>query len=312
LDSFSFLIVYPRQLPLQTCKHRAIWFSRDKSGLRRSRILVLQNGQIAEQGSFKELIQLEDGIFASMWADQVSSSDDVGGGSVKKKASGYSVGVADVDGEPDSHKLTEIPPEDFVATEIIHGSELSEAVADAVTSDERASLLATVDHPEGSVKTKSVDEDKSAPTATVGFPSFVFPIASEPLDMPDERAPTPAAGPSVTFGSSINSPPSRTGTPDPESEPKRKRISSQNFQRLARRISLTTRRQGSSSSILTGIPGIPGLGKRDSSPKVSIDEGSRAESSTGPNMTDSPSDSGKGDDKPKLKKKDKKGKKGSF
>jgi len=276
--------------------------------LQGSRILVLQNGQIAEQGSFKELIQLEDGIFASMWADQVSSSDDVGSGSVKKKASGYSVGVAD--GEPESHKLTAIPPEDFVATEVIHGAELSEAIPDAVTSDERESLLATVDQPEGSVKTKSVDEDKSvlpsaAPTAAVAFPSFVFPIASEPLEIPDERAPTPAAGPSVTFGSSINSPPSRTGTPDPESEPKRKRISSQNFQRLARRISLTTRRQGSSTSILTGIPGIPGLSKRDSSPRVSIDEGS----STGPNMTDSPSDSG---DKPKLKKKDKKGKKGSF
>ncbi len=316
MDSFSFLIFFPRQLSLQTCKHRAIWFSRDKSGLQRSRILVLQNGQIVEQGSFKELIQLEDGIFASMWADQVSSSDDVAGGSVKKRASGYSVGVAEVDGESESHKLTEIPPEDFVATEIIHDPELSEAVPDAVPSDAQESLLAAVDEPEGSVKTKSVDEDKSvlpsaAPTATVGFPSFVFPIASEPLDIPDERAPTPATGPSVTFGSSINSPPSRTGTPDPESEPKRKRISSQNFQRLARRMSLTTRRQGSSSSILTGIPGIPGLGKRDSSPKVSIDEGSRAESSTGPKSTDSLSDNGKGDDKPKLKKKDKKGKKGS-
>lgn len=254
-----------------------------------------------------------------MWADQVSSSDEVplaASGSVKKKASGYSVGDAEADGEPGrALKLTEIPSEEFVSTEIIHDHELSEAVPDLAPSDALAeSTSAEGGQPEGSMKTTSLHDDKSetvlpsaAPAAAVAFPNFVFPATSEPIEIADDRAPTPAIGPSVTFGSNINSPPSRTGTPDPESEPKRKRISSQNFQRLARRISLTTRRQGSSSTILTGIPGIPGLGKRDSSPRASTDEGSKAESIV-PKSIDSAAEG----DKPRLKKKDKRNKKGSL
>ncbi|KAF8886925.1 hypothetical protein BD779DRAFT_541083 [Infundibulicybe gibba] len=88
-----------------------------------------------------------------------------------------------------------------------------------------------------------IDSAADGPGALVG--------ESEELPQPADRSPSPP-------------PSSHTVTPDPGSEPKRKRISSQNFQRLARRISLSTRR--SSSSI------IPGL-KRDSSPRVSTDEG---------------------------------------
>jgi ATP-binding cassette subfamily B (MDR/TAP) protein 6 len=57
-----------------------------------------------------------------------------------------------------------------------------------------------------------------------------------------------AQTPGITFAQEVGTP-ERTGTPDPESETKRKRISSQNFQRLARRISVTTRRAGSISNI---------------------------------------------------------------
>ena len=116
------------------------------------------------------------------------------------------------------------------------------------------------------------------------------PLVAEPLAFPTtdvptpERVATPTPGPAVTFETSGS--PSRTGTPDPDGETKRRRISSQNFQRLARRISITTRRQ---SSLI--IPGIPGL-KKDSS-KVSTDD-------TG---NDSGSGSIKGDTgKSKLKK----------
>ncbi|KAJ2937028.1 hypothetical protein H1R20_g54, partial [Candolleomyces eurysporus] len=51
-------------------------------------ILVLKDGQIAEQGTHKELLAL-DGIFATMWADQVSSNDgiSVAGNSLKKEQS---------------------------------------------------------------------------------------------------------------------------------------------------------------------------------------------------------------------------------
>jgi hypothetical protein len=106
--------------------------------------------------------------------------------------------------------------------------------------------------------------------------------------------------PAVTFGLNVNSPPSRTGTPGPDDEPKRKRISSQNFQRLARRISLSTWRQSSVSSI------IPGFKRSESSMqgRASTDDNDiRAEGST----SNSPASSVKGDDKGNSKKKDKKG-----
>jgi len=124
-----------------------------------------------------------------------------------------------------------------------------------------------------------------------------FPTTTSKMHQPEmKRSDSPISfTPAVTFG--VNSPPSRTGTPGPEDEGKRKRISSQNFQRLARRISLSTRRQGSVSSIITNIPGL----KRSESPRGSTDDNdTRAEA------TDSPASKVKGDGKGKSKKKDKK------
>ena len=152
----------------------------------------------------------------------------------------------------------------------------------------------------------SVDTPNTAPIIPVPVnskPSVTtveFPTTTKTPQPEMRRSDSPVNfTPAVTFG--ISSPPSRTGTPGPEDEGKRKRISSQNFQRLARRISLSTRRQGSMSSI---IPNIPGL-KRSESPRTSTDDNdTRGEGST----TDSPASSVKGDDKgkSKSKKKDKK------
>lgn len=149
------------------------------------------------------------------------------------------------------------------------------------------------------------DSPKAAPIALESKPEtpapapIAFPTESS---TPEKPIPQVASPPGVTFGASAFSPPSRTETPDPDAEPKRKRISSQNFQRLARRISLTTRRQGSVSSML------PDILKRDQSPRVSTDEGgsSRGEGSS-TLASESPVSSLRGDDK-KLKKgkKDKK------
>lgn len=228
-------------------------------------ILVLKDGQIVEKGSFRELIHIEDGIFASMWADQVTSSDDpLANGSVKKKVSGYSVGTGE--GEPIVTVAPEIPEVADVTEEPV-----VLPVAEVITDEPQA-----------------MDEGTIAfPTSSEAVDAIAFPTSSEAITV---------TGPSVTFGDRVNSPPSRSGTPEVDGEPKRKRISSQNFQRLARRLSLGTRRQGSTSSI---IPGIPGLGKRESSPKVSIDE-----------PRDSPAESVKGEEK--TKKKDKKSRKGSI
>lgn len=268
--------------------------------------MVLKDGQIIEQGSFKELIQIEDGVFASMWTDQVTSSDDpLENGNIDKRASGYSVGT--LRGVEDhAPKHIEGPPEEVVVKEV--DPELSEVVPEgpdgpATRLEAEGLLIAEVPKDESKV----VDEPESTETSAIPATMFAFPASAEPDEIVE---PFPIPGPSVTFGSSVNSPPSRSGTPDPDAEPKRKRISSQNFQRLARRLSLTTRRQGSSSSI---IPGIPGLGKRDSSPKVSIDDPSKGESSSVRNSIESPADSLKGDDKSKLlKRKDKKNRKGTI
>jgi ATP-binding cassette subfamily B (MDR/TAP) protein 6 len=270
-----------------------------------------------------------DGLFASMWADQVSGTDDhppsVSGTSIKKKVSGYSMGVSGtVEGEA-KENMQEVfePVEESLPTQTFSESDSSrklatfqhyELAASQLTTsmppsaqEERVEFPAPVEVPDHHKVTQIMEVPVQSPTPTaapmaapITFPSSEV---NPPVTRRDEPVTLPAPIPAVTFGASVNSPPSRTGTPDPESEPKRKRISSQNFQRLARRISLTTRRQSSSSSI------IPGFNlKRDQSPRVSTDDnGPRAEGSS---TNDSPAGSLRGDDKGKSKKKEK-NKKGS-
>jgi len=287
-------------------------------------ILVLKDGQIIEQGNHKELLAL-DGVFASMWADQISLDGDQaifpGDSNVKEEVTGYSA-------EPSESALVE---NDLVESP---APILEQSAALIETSDVGSESLPVTEtmpasgpesaEPTAASEPAAVTFPTSEPTADVAFPSADTELPSGP-ELPSSSATsaplafpaspdsdTPAQQPErpgpvgVTFGTNLNSPPSRSGTPDPEAEPKRKRISSQNFQRLARRISLTTRRQGSSSSISNIIPGL----KRDS-PRVSTDDASlRGER----NSNDSPTASLQGDkdkDKGKSKKKDKKDKRKS-
>ncbi|KAG6813687.1 hypothetical protein H0H92_008535 [Tricholoma furcatifolium] len=276
-------------------------------------ILVLKDGQIVEQGSHKELLS-QDGIFATMWADQVSTSDDrisMDDTSVKKEVSGYAVEEpveqAEVEAIPAASESSEAPAAD-AATEV------PEVIA--VQQTKLIAFPTGDDTPE--IEPQQEEVVSSSPLIHAPVPitpvmaPLAFPTSDEPEDevetpaqiqsQPDtpkpdsERVSTPQA-PAVSFPAHLNTPPSRTGTPDPESEPKRKRISSQNFQRLARRISTTARRQ--SAAILPNIP-IPGL-KRDS-PRVSVDDNSQRREGT-----DSPAGSirGDGEGKKKKEKKDK-------
>lgn len=245
------------------------------------RILVLKDGQIIEKGNFKELLAI-DGLFASMWADQVSSTDDpahsING---KKELSGYIVESEETKQEEPQNtvettnpitlvaELADVPDEEIVKLDVPF----------AVTVNEEGPLLQseTVDNVEtpNTATTISATFTSSGPSATT---PLQFPTAPD-IPQPEIRRSDSPSGftPAVTFGANVNSPPSRTGTPDPEGEPKRKRISSQNFQRLARRMSLTTRRQSSVSSILPNIPGL----KRNDSPRTSTDDNNaRAEGST--------------------------------
>ena len=310
-----------RRLRLRTCELllRICW-APHKTFLS---ILVLKDGHIHEQGNFKELMEL-DGLFASMWADQVSGTDDqppsVSGTSIKKKVSGYSMGVSGTIEGQAKENMQEVfePVEELLPTQTFSEPDSSgklatfqgyELSASQPTSspppsaqEERVEFPAPVELPDHHEVTQTTEVPVQSPTPISAPITFPISEINPPVIRRDEPVTLPAPIPAVTFGASVNTPPSRTGTPDPESEPKRKRISSQNFQRLARRISLTTRRQSSSSSI------IPGFIKRDQSPRVSTeDNGARAEASS---TNDSPAGSIRGDDKGKLKKKEK-SKKGS-
>ena len=292
-----------------------------------------------------------DGLFALMWANQVSRTDDhpppVSGTSIK--VSGYNIDVSGtVEGEA-KENIQDVfePAEESLPTQTFSEPDSSTKLANfqdyelaasqptpfmpLSAQEERVEFPAPVD-PDHDKITQTIEVPVRSPTpisAPITFPSsevnppvirrdepvtlpaptpisnpITFPSseANPPVIWRDEPVALPGPIPAVTFGASVNSPPSRTGTPDPESEPKRKRISSQNFQRLARKMSLTTRRQSSSSII-------PGFSlKRDQSPRVSIDDNAvRAEGSS---TNDSPAGSLRGDDKKKSKKKEK-NKKGS-
>lgn len=282
---------------------------------------MLKDGQVAEQGNFKELLEL-DGIFASMWADQVSSNEDpslsLAEGSIQKEAVGYVVDTQESTGDQIA-ELAALPTSvnQTSVTEPLEPNDQAAQVEDKGQNEgsNETSADSAVPFPTSTnidPATKDKDEDRieipgeqpvaqvPTPTTTIPFPApIAFPTSDSASEIRRVDTPPIVSPPAVTFDANVNSPPSRTGTPDVEGETKRKRISSQNFQRLARRISLTTRR--SSSSVIPGIPGF----KRDQSPRVSTDDNRPEGSAAGPS-NQSPAASVKGDDKGKLKKKDKK------
>ncbi|KAL0072824.1 ATP-binding cassette-type vacuolar membrane transporter Hmt1 [Marasmius tenuissimus] len=265
-------------------------------------ILVLKDGQIVEQGNHKELVAL-DGIFASMWADQVSSAEDHATSiHSKPEVSGYHVGSASVD---ESHKADREPS--VLEPTNAHGdvpassdgtdpSQPAEKDAQQGDTSTPAVVAFPASEPEevqdGPSAKESTSHEEEAPTESAA-PS------SPPITFPSSDVATPASPPppGVTFETTATPP--RSGTPDPDSEPKRKRISSQNFQRIAKRISISGRRQGSASGTISSL--IPGL-KKDASPKVSTDEGRASSSARGSHDSPSPSVA---DSETKNKKKEK-------
>jgi len=284
-----------------------------------------------------------DGIFASMWADQISSTEDpvqsISGTGVKNEVSGYIVDPEETNQEENRQEETrqeetrkeetrqEETRKEETRQEETKQEELQDVAETLIPFTFPVSLVAESTYVP--VKEEQVKVDVPLAVATIGEDSLpqsepvgnvdtpnnapIIPVSVDlqpsdtTVEFPTTSTPQPEMRrsdspvnftPAVTFG--VSSPPSRTGTPGPEDEGKRKRISSQNFQRLARRISLSTRRQASISSI---IPNIPGL-KRSESPRASTDDNdNRAEGSTSNN---SPASSVKGDGKTKSRKKDKK------
>jgi hypothetical protein len=141
-------------------------------------------------------------------------------------------------------------------------------VQDAVLERTRPQDLLSPGSEAAAVAGTQVDDSATNRSSDLGGgpvrdagPSTANPIAfptsdSAPIAFPtstsdesaSQKAPSTTQVPAITFAPEVSTP-ERTGTPDPEADTKRKRISSQNFQRLARRISVTTKRAGSISNI---------------------------------------------------------------
>ncbi|KIY66216.1 mitochondrial half-size ABC transporter [Cylindrobasidium torrendii FP15055 ss-10] len=270
-------------------------------------ILVLKDGQIAEQGTFRDLVANKDGLFAAMWADQISSSEEPiqVADDPKEEASPY---VVDDDA----------PPADLaqgLAAPSVHEKPASVAPSlppkDAASTSDAPTAFPTSDAPMTFPSQDDRADDSLAAQPTT--PPVTFPSSSEaPVSFPggDTESVADNGGtvrsvpqsPGVTFE---NGPSDRDGTPNPDTEPKRKRISSQNFQRMARRISISTKRQGSMvSSIIDGL-------KRTDTPRGSSDEqtgslrgesGSQRESPA-PSVTEDGRRKSSKEDRKKLKRK---------
>ncbi|KAL5484932.1 HMT1 [Sanghuangporus weigelae] len=273
-------------------------------------ILVLKDGQIVEQGTHRELLEMG-GIFATMWADQIRTEDpQFATNDIKQEVSGYSVEQQQTD-MTDKGAETEAPSTDVPQEAAASASEeaASTAVADPVaTADgkeptdnvpEATSTTSASAAPESAADESAVNhksEPSTSADAPVKFPGSESPVAfpSGPVSFPSTEEPesiqpdagtgtsTPPGG--VTFDASVRGSP-RSGTPDP-ADPKRKRTASQNFQRFARRVSLVGRRQGSTApSVAQGSP------LKDESVRKgreSKDEGSERGEASGSVRDDSP------------------------
>ncbi|RPD63723.1 hypothetical protein L227DRAFT_542647 [Lentinus tigrinus ALCF2SS1-6] len=270
-------------------------------------ILVLKDGRIVEQGTHAELLA-QGGVFAEMWADQVSSTDEASAHRKSAVVTGFDLESAPQDGPMDEPEDVNGAPK-LGTEETIADTLLDNDASAAATAEETPAEGAPVAFPSGeSAEDATVPAAASADpvpdvsaAAPVAFPSsedaapVAFPSADDatPVTFPTSDSPAPIAFPAspetasqregsvaertqtpgVTFQEAAT--PERTGTPDPEADGKRRRtLSTQGIQRLARRISITTRRQGSSTSIPAIASSILPSLKRENTARSSTDEGS--------------------------------------
>lgn len=245
---------------------------------------MLKNGQIVEQGSHRELLE-RDGVFATMWADQIRSEEtDLAVPDTKREVSGYSVSstaktteasVPKAGVESDFEPVTQSGAEE--GSSIVQGASESrnEEGEGEKTAEGTSNVASEPTTSESVIHHKAPSISSATPVA---FPSSDAPVSfpsgpvAFPGSEPEQEAPSGTATPVVTFDDSVPHPTGRN-TPD-LSDPKRKRTASQNFQRFARRVSLVGRRQGS-----VVIPGVNAPLKDDKKPRDSAEGSDRGEGS---------------------------------
>lgn len=132
-------------------------------------ILVLKDGQIVEQGSHSELLE-QNGIFATMWADQISTEDPSTSQSVKQEVPGYSV-------EPSAHEELSAKETTAEAVEApVLESEAAEVVADKVVAKE--------EHESSGTEAAQPEVDAAKPAAGLDEP-----VGPEAVEEPAAAAP---------------------------------------------------------------------------------------------------------------------------
>ncbi|KAH9957336.1 hypothetical protein BC827DRAFT_1226357 [Russula dissimulans] len=280
-------------------------------------ILVLKDGQIIEQGNHEQLLKLN-GVFAGMWADQISAAGLPVDEGLGQGVTGYQIDdaipvsdglvTADIDTAPTqdtAEPLAEAPEAPVQETAPTQDTVLEGTRPQASTPSQDGSTAAVAAGAQVDDVLRAGAPGSDIPNP-VAFPTSDSTPVAFPASRSDEiTSQTTDQAPGITFAPEVSTP-ERTGTPDPDSETKRRRISSQNFQRLARRISITTRRAGS----ISGIPILGNLRRDGTSVSASApaQESTATDSDAGTKpVSESPAPSISESDKDKAKKeKDKK------
>lgn len=144
--------------------------------------------------------------------------------------------------------------------------------ADVVSEEPTEEAPAPAPAPTQEVTVPPVVAFPLSPPQLSPTPSIPVAFPSNASETSSQRLPSAAPTPSISFVP-LDPPSGRNGTSGEtkeDKEPKRKRISSQNFQRLARRLSLGGRK-GSSSSSIPQVSPQPSTGGNEASREASID-----------------------------------------
>ena len=258
-----------------------------------------------------------------MWADQITAAGGLSvDGGLREPVSGYQIDdaipssdkpvTADIDTAPTqdtAEPQTEAPVAPTEDTAPAQDTVLERSAQDLLSPDRSAAAAVAGTQVDDAATNRSSDlgggpVSEAAPSKTnpVAFPTSDSAPIAFPTSTSDEtasqKAPSTTQTQGITFAQGVSTP-ERTGTPDPESETKRKRISSQNFQRLARRLSVTTKRAGS----ISGIPILGNFRRDATSGSGSTPAQESTDGDAGPKVSsESPAASISDSDKDKTKK----------
>ena len=103
------------------------------SANRTSRIVVLKDGRIVEQGTHAELIA-RGGVFAEMWADQVSTTDEASAHRKSAVVTGFDL----ENGQQDAPTLVSEEPVQLLGTEEVAQDKLADNEAEGATEETAA------------------------------------------------------------------------------------------------------------------------------------------------------------------------------